>query len=242
MLVLAEWGIAQGGRHKGNNERRQRVPQVSGKGVSSPPTSQQEISVSAKKWHRLQEKRLGPFPNPAQWFTENIGLIGQNRLIPGLDRTTFGKGPSIVIEEILETNVSQLEGGTLAGIHRGKELDQRGDDHSRRNKRVMNDNTLKSAQVPQKRCKLMIEDRNVIERKGRTAEDIGRMTIKERCSMMMRALDAEEELQEVLIEYQDMWDYMENVSAKEKEALLAKKKEKSSRVSGGWPSTAARSP
>lgn len=59
---------------------------------------------------------------------------------------------------------------------------------------------------------------------------------------MEMAIYAEEELQEVLIEYQDMWDYMEEISAGEKNALMAKKVGSSSRGGDSWPSIATRSP
>lgn len=55
------------------------------------------------------------------------------------------------------------------------------------------------------------------------------MSIKEICLMMEIAIYAEEELQEVPIEYQDIWSYMEEVSEKEMSALLAKIAGKSSR-------------
>lgn len=64
------------------------------------------------------------------------------------------------------------------------------------------------------------------------------MSIKERCLMMERAIYAEEELQEVLVEYQDMWDYMEEVYELERKTLLVKREGKSSQGDGGWPSTA----
>ncbi|KAB2602056.1 hypothetical protein D8674_003061 [Pyrus ussuriensis x Pyrus communis] len=66
------------------------------------------------------------------------------------------------------------------------------------------------------------------------------MTIRERCLMMERAIYVEE-LQEVPIEYKDMWDYMEEIDAGDKNTLMARNVGSSSRGSGSWPSTAARS-
>lgn len=54
------------------------------------------------------------------------------------------------------------------------------------------------------------------------------MSIKERCMMMEKAIYVEEELQEVSIEYQDMWNYMDEVSKTERKALMARRAGKSS--------------
>lgn len=41
--------------------------------------------------------------------------------------------------------------------------------------------------------------------------------------MMERAIYAKKELHEILIEYQDMWDYMEKASELEKRVIMARK-------------------
>lgn len=51
------------------------------------------------------------------------------------------------------------------------------------------------------------------------------MSITERCLMMKKVIYAEEELQEVLVEYQDRWDYMEEVSELERKTCFAKRAE-----------------
>ncbi|KAM0998813.1 hypothetical protein FF1_005593 [Malus domestica] len=66
--------------------------------------------------------------------------------------------------------------------------------------------------------------------------------LRERCLMVERTLQAEEDLQEVPVEYQEMWDYMEEVSERERRAMTARRTGNSSQGGGGWPSTAARSP
>lgn len=66
------------------------------------------------------------------------------------------------------------------------------------------------------------------------------MSIKEICLMMERYV--EEELQEVLIEYLDMWNYMEDVLETKRKALMARRTGKSSRGGGHWPSTVVSSP
>lgn len=55
--------------------------------------------------------------------------------------------------------------------------------------------------------------------------------------MMEMAIYVEDELHDVRIEYQDMWDYMKEISKGEMIALMAKKSGTSSRGGGGWLST-----
>ncbi|KAM1530247.1 hypothetical protein ACFX1Z_019370 [Malus domestica] len=49
------------------------------------------------------------------------------------------------------------------------------------------------------------------------------MTARERCLIMERAIYVEEELQEVPVVYQDMWDYMKEIFIGEKIAIFPKK-------------------
>lgn len=79
------------------------------------------------------------------------------------------------------------------------------------------------------------KSRKVKERKEKVAERLKKMTTRERCLIMEMEIYAKEELQEVPVEYQDMCDYMEEISAGKKNALLAKKAGNSSRGGGGWP-------
>ncbi|CAN6585738.1 unnamed protein product [Malus baccata var. baccata] len=79
-------------------------------------------------------------------------------------------------------------------------------------------------------------------RKKTMAKKLREMSAQEKCLMVERAIYAEDELQEVLIEYQDKWEFMEEVFEAEKIALMARKTGKMARGGGGWPSTAARSP
>lgn len=60
--------------------------------------------------------------------------------------------------------------------------------------------------------------------------------------MMEKAIYVENELQEVPIEYQDMWEYMEKASKLDKRTILARKAGKLAWGDGGWPKTAARFP
>lgn len=60
--------------------------------------------------------------------------------------------------------------------------------------------------------------------------------------MMERAIYEEDELHEVLIEYQHMWKVLEESLESERATLLARRTSKSSRGGGGWPSTAASPP
>lgn len=60
--------------------------------------------------------------------------------------------------------------------------------------------------------------------------------------MMERAIYAEEELQEISVEYQDMWEYLEDMSARGEKPMTAKEAGSQSRGGGGWPSIATRSP
>lgn len=60
--------------------------------------------------------------------------------------------------------------------------------------------------------------------------------------MVERAIYAEGEFEELLVKYQDMWEYLDEVSEHEQVALLARKQAKSSQCGGGWSPTAARLP
>lgn len=80
------------------------------------------------------------------------------------------------------------------------------------------------------------------DRKGKMAEKLRGMSIKERCLLVERAIYVEDELQEVPLEFHDMWDYMEEISEVEKCKILAKKAGKQAQGGGGWPSIAARLP
>lgn len=86
---------------------------------------------------------------------------------------------------------------------------------------------LEMAPSPQKKIKC-IESRE--ERKGKAAEKMRKMSIKERCLMMEKTIYIEEELQEILIEYQDMWDYIDEASELEKRVILARRVGNLSRV------------
>ncbi|KAB2600030.1 hypothetical protein D8674_010301 [Pyrus ussuriensis x Pyrus communis] len=68
------------------------------------------------------------------------------------------------------------------------------------------------------------------------------ISIKEKCLMVERAIYTEKELQDVPIEYQDMWEYMEEVFEVEKNEIMARKSGRMARCGGDWPIIAARSP
>lgn len=53
---------------------------------------------------------------------------------------------------------------------------------------------------------------------------------------------AEDKLQQILIKYQDIWDYMEDIFVARKKSLVEKEVGSQSRGDDGWPSTAAHSP
>lgn len=97
---------------------------------------------------------------------------------------------------------------------------------------------MEMMQSPQKTVKSLGSKK---ERKGKMAEKLRSMSIKQQCLMVERVIYADEELQEVPIEYQDMQKYMEEVSKAEKNAILAKRAGKMARGDGGWPSTAVQS-
>lgn len=65
------------------------------------------------------------------------------------------------------------------------------------------------------------------------AKKLREMSVKERCSMMVRVIYAEDELQEVPIEYQDMWEYMDEVSEAERSTFVARKAGKMAWGGGG---------
>lgn len=67
------------------------------------------------------------------------------------------------------------------------------------------------------------------ERKVRVFDRLKRITTRERCLMMERAIYAKEELQEVSVEYQEMWEYLEDIFVGERNAILARKVGKSTR-------------
>lgn len=68
------------------------------------------------------------------------------------------------------------------------------------------------------------------------------MSIQERCLLVEQALNAEEEVEDLQVEYQDLWEVLEDEFEHERTTLLARKKGKSSQGGDGWPPTAARSP
>lgn len=98
---------------------------------------------------------------------------------------------------------------------------------------------MPSPQKKKKKTKGEKVSRITMERKEKAAKKLRKMSIRERCLMMERTVYAEEELHEVSIEYQDMWDYMERISAGRKQALLARNAGSPSQGGGSWPSTVA---
>ncbi|KAM1067859.1 hypothetical protein ACFX1Q_023920 [Malus domestica] len=83
---------------------------------------------------------------------------------------------------------------------------------------------------------------NSEERKKRVADKLRRMSIKERCLMMEKALYAEEESEETPEEYKEMWEFMENISKTAKRNLQERSEGSSSQGGGSWPNITARSP
>ena len=167
----------------------------------------------------------------------------------GIIPNVFRRGPMVLIEEIQDSTSSIHEGSLIVSKNQNQNstfsqgimedsssLNLRGKSKRELEGRSNVDHSLK------KKAKIHGEKNEAIKRKQRAAEKLGKMTIRERCSMMVRALDVEEDSQEIPIEFQDMWEYMELISAKEKDAMMAKITGASSRGGGGWPSTAARSP
>lgn len=67
-------------------------------------------------------------------------------------------------------------------------------------------------QSSMKKAKSEAVSMSTMERKERTTEKLRKMSIRERCLMMERAIYAEEELQEIPIEYHDLWDYTEDIT------------------------------
>lgn len=68
------------------------------------------------------------------------------------------------------------------------------------------------------------------------------MTLRERCLEVERAIYAEDELHEVPLAYQDLWEYLEEISEIEKKEMIVKREGGSSQGGDGWPSTAAGTP
>lgn len=92
---------------------------------------------------------------------------------------------------------------------------------------------------PQKKIKNVTSSS---ERKRRAVERLRRISLQERCLMMERALQAEDDLQEVPEEFKGMWDYVEEAAEMQRLETMAKRAGISSQGGGGWPETAARSP
>lgn len=59
--------------------------------------------------------------------------------------------------------------------------------------------------------------------------------------MLERAIYGNEELKEIPLVYQDMWEYMEDLTAKEVQDKHRRDEGGSSHGGDGWPSIAARS-
>ncbi|KAM2080243.1 hypothetical protein ACFX1T_034027 [Malus domestica] len=65
------------------------------------------------------------------------------------------------------------------------------------------------------------------------AKQLRGMSIKERCLMVERVIYVDDEVQEIPLEFSDMWDYLGEVSEAEKKKLLAKRASKQAWGGGG---------
>lgn len=65
-----------------------------------------------------------------------------------------------------------------------------------------------------------------MDRKRRTTKRLQKMSIRERCLLVEHAIYADDDFEDLIVEYQDMWEFMEEVSEPEKAALLVRKKGK----------------
>lgn len=79
---------------------------------------------------------------------------------------------------------------------------------SSKQKRGKEPHTMEVSQSPQNKVRGSGSGES---KKVRMAEKMKAMSIKERCLMVEQAIYADEDLQEVPLEYREMWDYMEDV-------------------------------
>lgn len=107
-------------------------------------------------------------------------------------------------------------------------------------KRGMADSELNilTSHVPMKHCKSLAEEESGSDRKRKMAEQMKKMSVKERCLMVERVIYAEEDFMELPVEYQVMWEFLEEAAEPERQTLLARRAGSSSKCGGGWPSTA----
>lgn len=99
-------------------------------------------------------------------------------------------------------------------------------------KAVVEPYELELVQSLQKRSKPFKDKESTIERKTNMAEKLRKMSVRERCLMVEIAIYAEDELDELSVEYQDMWKYMKEISEAEIQEMNAKRMGSSSRCGG----------
>ena len=197
-------------------------------GVPNHPMLKQGGRSSGKKWHRVPRLEPNQNPIPGGWMLDNYGLKGKHHFVmdfdPGAIPNVFGKGPAVFIEEIQELTHPQHDGSKTVPtrqcqvplLPQGVEEVSPRKEGSCTSKRELEERSKERSLALQKKLKLDEESSEVLERKQRAAVKLGKMTLTERCSMMVRALDAEEENHQTPTEFQDMWEYMEMVLANER--------------------------
>ncbi|KAB2597752.1 hypothetical protein D8674_000672 [Pyrus ussuriensis x Pyrus communis] len=68
------------------------------------------------------------------------------------------------------------------------------------------------------------------------------MSIRERCLMMEWVIYGKEDLHELQVEYEDMWEHLKELSERAKKVNYKEEAGSSSQGGGGWPSIIARLP
>ena len=149
-------------------------------------------------------------------------------MILGLDSLVIQRehisNPSVRIEEICGLNIAQGE---------GEKERQGGEGPNTSIKRNLGGQCASECNQPMKKSKSerMLEMERV--RKGSFTEKWRTMTIKERCAMMEKAILAEEEMSEIPVEFQDMWEHIEELAMRERKKTSERKQENSSTGGGG---------
>ncbi|KAM2449068.1 hypothetical protein PS1_019202 [Malus domestica] len=148
----------------------------------------------SKRWHRLA--RPGGewvIRIPSGSVSEGLHMEFRSEsslsaLIWTLSRR-YVVSPSVTLKEIPEGSEGEAEGCRL--------------------KRSVDEEDLEPIQSPQKKFKNIESNQDM---KKRAAERLRQMSIREICLMVERAIYAEEEFEELPVEYQVMWEYLEEVS------------------------------
>ncbi|KAM1358860.1 hypothetical protein ACFX15_045074 [Malus domestica] len=140
-------------------------------------------------------------------------------------------GPILLKDDDVVSDCTQCESSHLS-------LPKHPSLEGNRQKRGKEPQSMKIFQSPQK--KVRSTDSRVCSN-SRMAEKLKAMSTKERSQIIESVIYAKETLQELPLEYIEIWEYLEETSKDGRGELNGEPAGNGARGGGGWPSTAARS-